>query len=130
MEKLPEYRSVIEATDNPMTLWIELEMKFEDVYRATPLDDEIIRRFYDYARWCMESPGEGGYLSDAGTAAACAFYEHLPQQAAIRRDLPRWITRQEFGDLREVFRHHLSPRDFADFEAEFLGTATKKGPRK
>jgi hypothetical protein len=73
LEKLPEYRQLIEAAENPMRLWIDLHLEFKDVYRAEILDDGSVRRFYDYARWCLESPGEGRYLSDAGTAAACAF---------------------------------------------------------
>ena len=126
LERLPEYRSAIEAAENPMALWIELHMKLQEVYRATSPDDSLIRRFYEYARWCLQSPGRIGYLSDAGTAAAYAFYEHLPKDARIRRDLPRWMTRGEFTGLREAFRHLLSEQEFAEFEAEFLGS-TKKG---
>ena len=129
LEKLPEYRGVIDAADNPMALWIELHLKFEDAYRAEIPTDDLVRRFFDYARWCRQSPGEGGHLSDAGTAAVCAFYEHLPKHAGIRRDLPRWLTRAEFFDLREAFRYHLSEQEFADFEAEFLGTSQRGGRR-
>ena len=63
----------------------------------------------------------------AGTAAVCAFYEHLPQHPDIRRDLTRWLAREEFTDLREAFRCHLPEQDFADFEAEFLGTTKSAG---
>ncbi len=124
LEKLPEYRGLIEAADNPMALWIELHLKFERVS-----DDDLIRRIFEYARWCMKSSGEGRYLSDAGTAAVCAFYEHLPQNADIRCELPRWLTREEFASLREAFRYHLSEQEFSDFEAEFLDQ-TKKGVRR
>jgi hypothetical protein len=68
----------------------------------------------------MDSPGAKGYLSDAGTAAAYAFFEHLPDRRAVRRDLPRWLTRDEFLGLREAFRYHLSAEEFTKFEAEFL----------
>lgn len=129
LEMLPEYRDTIEAAENPMALWIEFELEFEEVYRAAPVDDDLIRRFYDYARWCIQSPGENGHLSDAGTAVVCAFYEHLPQHAAIRRDLHRWLTLDEFNKLRETFRYHLSVQEFADFEREF-SAAMKKGARK
>ena len=129
LEKLPEYRRHIDTADSPMALWIELRLKFEDVYRVKPLDEDLIRRFFQYARWCWQSPGKDGYLSDAGTAVACAFYEHLPQSDAICRDLPRWLTRTEFGELRDVFRYHLSEPEFADFETDFLA-ATKRGREK
>jgi hypothetical protein len=108
------------VAENPMALWIELRLKFEDVYRAEIPDDGLIRRFYHYVRWCMKSPGEGKYLSDVGTAVAVAFYEHLPQTGVIRRDMHRWLTRDEFSGLREMFRYHLSEEEFARFESEFL----------
>ncbi len=116
LEKLPEYRGLIETADTPMALWIELNSEFERVS-----DENLIRRFFEYARWCMQSPGQGNYLSDAGTAAVCAFYEHLPRHSGIRRELPRWLTREEFASLREAFRYHLSEQEFSEFEAEFLG---------
>jgi hypothetical protein len=124
LEKLPECRTLIESSDSPMALWIELHLRFERLN-----DDDFTRRIFEYARWCVESPGDGGHLSDAGTAAVCAFYEHLPQQAAIRRDLSRWLTREEFTNLREAFRYHLSEQEFLEFEKDFLDR-TKKGLRK
>ena len=120
LEKLPECRQVIESADNPMALWIELQLKFEEVYVDGYRDEDLIRRFFEYARWCIKCPGDAQYLSDAGTAAICVFYEHLPERGVIRRDLPRWITREEFDNLRETFRYHLSDREFAEFEGEFL----------
>ena len=129
LEKLPEYRRVIDTAERPMALWRELHLKFEEVYHADIPDDDLIRRFYEYAAWCLESPGEGRYLSDAGTAVVHAFYEHLPQHGVIRRDMPRWLSREDFLGLREAFRYHLSGEQFAAFEAEFLDRA-KKGVRK
>lgn len=120
LEKLPEYRTVIAAAESPMALWIELHLSFENAYRTRPRDTDLIRRFYEYASWCKQSPGQGRYLSEAGTAAICAFYEHLPQVAEIRRDLSHWLTREEFTELRGVFRYHLTDEEFAEFEAEFL----------
>lgn len=125
LEKLPEYRGLIDDADSPMTLWVELHSKFENAYQAEITDHNLIRRFFEYARWCKQSPGEGRFLSDAGTAAVCAFYEHLPQHAGVRRDLPRWLTREEFADLRETFRHCLSTQEFTYWEAEFLTTTRR-----
>jgi hypothetical protein len=119
LETLPEYRRIIEAATSPMSLWVELDSRFLEAFEARGSDD-LIRRFYEYARWCRQSPGTGNHLSDAGTAAVCAFYEHLPRHPIVRRDLGRWLTRAEFNDLKEVFRSRLSEEDFAEFEVEFL----------
>ena len=127
LDRLPEYRKLIVAAESPMTLWIELHSAFEEVYCMASPDDSVIRRFYDFARWCRESPGHGGYLSDAGTAAVCAFYEHLPVEIAIRRDLHRWISREEFTSLSAAFRYHLSAAEFTAFESEFIAAKSAFG---
>jgi hypothetical protein len=36
-----------------MELWIELQGKCQDAYNKP--EDDLIRRFYDYARWCWQS---------------------------------------------------------------------------
>ena len=120
LETLPEYRQTVADAENPMAMWIDLYLHFKDLYVADELNDELIGRFFKYARWCIQSPGEGRFLSDAGTAAVCAFYEHLPETEMIRRDLPRRLTREEFIGLREAFRYHLSEDKFRELEAEFL----------
>ncbi|PYK01140.1 MAG: hypothetical protein DME23_04740 [Verrucomicrobia bacterium] len=118
MEELPECRRIIEAVDNPMALWIDLSCACEDAYKKQ--DEDLIRRFYDFARWCWKSPS-----ADVRTAVACGFYEHLPMRPVIRRDMPRRFTRGAFIELREVFRYHLSPEDAAAFEREFFEAEKK-----
>jgi hypothetical protein len=113
LELLPEYRSVIEAADNPMALWIELLWPCENAHHGR--DEDTIRRFYAFARSCWQSPD-----ADVRSAVACAFYEHLPTKAAMRRDMPRLFSQSDFTELREVFRYHLSPDEAVEFEREFL----------
>ena len=118
LEKLPECRRVIEAADNSMALWIELLGECQDAYRKQ--DEGLIRRFYEFARWCWQSPS-----ADVRTAVACAFYEHLPTTPELRRDMPRRFGRAAFTELREVFRYHLSPDEAAAFEREFFAAEQK-----
>ena len=66
LQRLPECRQVVESADNPMALWIELLGGCEDAYQKQ--DQDLIRRFYDFARWCWQSPS-----ADVRTAVACAF---------------------------------------------------------
>lgn len=113
LQRLPECRKVIESADNPMALWIELLGECEDACRKQA--EDLIRRFYDFARWCWQSPS-----ADVRTAVACAFYEHLPTTPVLRRDMPRRLGRAAFTELREVFRYHLSPDEAAAFEREFF----------
>lgn len=120
MERLPECRGVIEAAANPMALWIELLGACEMACQKP--DEDLVRRCYDFARWCWQSPS-----ADVRTAVACAFYEHLPVNPVLRRDLPRRLGRVAFMEFREVFRYHLSPEEAATFEQEFLAAEQKFG---
>ena len=118
LEKLPEYRRLIEAADNPMALWIELLGECQDASRNQA--EDLICRFYEFARCCWQSPS-----ADVRTAVACAFYEHLPTTPELRRDMPRRFGRAAFIELREVFQYHLSPDESAAFEREFFATEQK-----
>ena len=120
LETLPEYRQTIADAENAMAMWIDLCQHFRELYLADELNDDLISRFFEYARWCIQTPGEGKFLSDIGTAAVCAFYEHLPETESIRRDLPRRLAREEFIGLRGAFQYHLSKDEFREFEAEFM----------
>jgi hypothetical protein len=118
LQKLPECRQIIEAAENPMALWIELRGACDDAYQKNA--EDLIRRFYDYARWCWQSR-----ISDVVNAVACAFYEHLPLEPVTRRDMPRRFGRAAFRELREVFCYHMSPDEAAAFEQEFLAAEQK-----
>lgn len=118
LERLPECRHIAENAANPMALWIELSWACQNVYRNG--NDDLIRRFFDFARECWNSPN-----AELRTAVAVAFYEHLPSHAEIRQDLPRRVSRAEFTELRETFRYHLSPAEADAFEREFLEARQK-----
>jgi hypothetical protein len=118
LQKLPECRRIIEAADNPMALWIELRGACDDAYAKQ--DEDLIRRFYDFARWCWRSR-----IDDVVNAVACAFYEHLPTTPVLRRDMPRRFGRAAFKELRDIFCYHLSSDEAAAFEQEFLAAEQK-----
>src|SRR2546421_11738239 len=101
-----------------MALWIELLGECANAYKKQ--DENLIRRFYEFARWCWKSPS-----GDVRTAVACVFYEHLPTTPVLKRDMPRRFGRQAFMELREVFCYHLSPAEAAAFEREFLQAEKK-----
>ena len=118
MERLPECRRTIEAADNAMALWIELLYACTDACEKQ--EEDLTRRFYDYARWCWQSG-----IDDVVNAVACAFYEHVPTTPVLRRDMPRRFGKAAFMELRAVFCYHLSPEDATKFEREFLAAEEK-----
>lgn len=99
IERLPEFRSLIEQASSPMSLWIDLWLAFEDAFSKG--NSERLSKILGYARSCWSSPGD-----DVVTAVMCGFFEHLPRRAAIRQAMPTLISSTEFTALREVFRYH------------------------
>jgi hypothetical protein len=64
LHRLPECRRVIEAAENPMALWIELLDECGGAYKEQ--NEDLIRRFYDYARWCWQ---QGSMMSSTRSLA-------------------------------------------------------------
>ncbi len=121
IELLPEYRKLIETSDGPMMLWIELHLELDRLLGETPRQDAVIQHLFDYAKWCLHCPGQGEYLSDAGTAAVVAFYEHLPGlERRYWRELSRWFPREDFLNLTNAYRYRLNEAQLQEFIAEYL----------
>ena len=78
-----------------MMLWIELHLVFEKLCEQKPLPFDMIKRIWDYAKWCMKSPND-----DVGTAAAYAFCEHLLDSKASQAVLPKIMAREDFAELK------------------------------
>lgn len=115
LEMVPALKPTIEAAANPMALWIELFDALAAAYRQEPPDEDLIGRLYRYAEWSLGAAG-----GDVRTAVVVAFYEHLPTNEAVARDLPRWMTTQLFGELEGPFRYFLSDEEYERFREGFL----------
>ena len=124
LEKLPEFRKIIDAAETPGMLWIDLLLKFEDAYEE-PVDQALVRRVYQYASWCLA----GSKNQDIQTAAALHFYEHLPTNEKIRRDMANHLTREEFFGLTEIFKYHLAEGEYEELEKEFLKQSGQRSKR-
>lgn len=103
-----------------MALWIELLDECKNACKKR--NEDLLRRFYEYARWCRQSPS-----IDVRTAVVCAFYEHLPTTPVLRHDMPRRFGNAEFSELRDVFCYHLSTDEARAFEQEFLEAGLRLG---
>jgi len=65
-------------------------------------NEDLIRRFYNYAQWCWQSR-----IDDVVNSVACAFYEHLPTTPVFRQDMSRRFGPSAFKELKNVFCYHL-----------------------
>jgi hypothetical protein len=123
LETLPEYRQLIETAENPMAMWTELQCRFEDSYEK--LGDDLIGRFYNYARWCLKSPHTQNVESDSQAAVLVSFFEHIVTHKCVREDFHRWFNNGEFVQHELVFKYLLSPKEFDEFKTSFLEKRAK-----
>jgi hypothetical protein len=109
-KRLPELQALIASSrvDNPMMLWIELNLRFQDFCEQEPLPLDLIQRIWEYAKWSMEQ----GH-PEAVTAAALGFCEHLLDRKATRQILPKIMSRRDYLGLRELLLYHNSEGEFA-----------------
>jgi hypothetical protein len=113
---LPEHKQLAETTDNPMALWIELRHEFDAAMDRK--DWKLAGRFLQYAAWCC-SPQSGPLPNDTSTAAALAFYEHLPQRRDYWPHFPKWFSKPEFEDLIPVFAYHLEADQLEELKRSY-----------
>jgi len=104
-ERLPELKRIIASriVDNPMMLWIELNQEFERLSNTEPIQLELMKRIWNYCKWCMAHKSQ-----DVQTAAALGFAEHLLDSESRRKILPKIIGRSDFLSLRSLLEYHNS----------------------
>ncbi len=111
LEILPEIKEEILESDNPMQLWIEIVLAFDEAYEE-PRNENFIKRVYDFENWCLaQDKGEtaGEHLP---TCVTTAFWEHIPTNRAAREDMPRWFSLEEVLANQHFFSYHLSAGNF------------------
>jgi hypothetical protein len=114
----------VRVTDNPMALWIELRLLFEDAHRGS--EDGLIRSVYEYASWCVdEAPRATGAEHDPATAAMVCFYEHLPKNPSVRDRIHEFMTWDEVQRIKSAFGYFLG-----DVEAKRFLKELKERYRK
>ncbi|SRR5260370_39602282 len=115
IEKLPQHRGLIDRSQSVGMLWVDLWLIFVDAHQP-PLDEATIKSVYEFASWCMAKSGN----ADIETSTICHFYEDLPTEPFVRRELSKHMTRQDFLGMIEVFKYHLSSDEHDSFVREFL----------
>jgi hypothetical protein len=112
IEHLPEFKHLVEGAWSPMALWMEFRSEFERAFAEGKID--VLNRILAFAKWCWASPS-----GDVVNAVACGFFEHLPIHRGIRASLPRFFSRDEFSQLKDVFAYHAGPEIVHEIEQEY-----------
>lgn len=113
LKQIPSLKPILLRAENPMGLWIELEFCLDDAYEEQ--DRLLIQQIYDYAHWSYFEAQDEGLME----AVSCAFYEHLPLNPVVKKDLPSWLTRKEFETLASVLYYHQSDEEFEELRRYF-----------
>ena len=106
IEKLPEYRPIIERSKCVMAFLDGINCDFVQAHRD-PIDELKIRRVYDFAWWAV---GESGN-DDISSRVAIGFFEDLPLDKQVRELLPQYMTRDQFLGMAEIFKYHLTSEE-------------------
>jgi hypothetical protein len=124
LDLLPQHRLVIERAESPMSLWIDLRLRFLNHVASGDLAAEhaVLR----YASWCT-AEGAGTGPSDTLTAVLVAFYEDLAAEKGLWPRFKSWFRPDEFEVLAKAFHYHLSEEEFEQLRAEFYGNRSKFG---
>lgn len=124
---VPEFRAIVESAESPMAMWIELHLQFGKAMDVGDLSR--VERLLRFADWCV-SELSGSLPNDTSTAAALAFYEHLPQKREYWQHFPKWFPRAKFHDLLPIFSYHLSEKDVAELKSAYASAAGHTGIRE
>ncbi len=115
LERFPELRQEIADVNGVGWVWFELWYGlFKPAYEKEPPDMEMVARLYEYAHWCLVHRN-----IHVRTAVVIDFYEKLPDDNRMRRDMPRWLSQEDF-DILHFAWEYTTKQAFADFRREFI----------
>lgn len=98
-ELLPQFQKEISSSGTPMTLWLELQIKFGQALEKD--DSKTIDDMIKLAKFFLKSKND-----DLVQAVHHGFLEDLPEIPKARELFPKWFSKSEFLALREIFEYH------------------------
>lgn len=121
LKTFPELQNKISPMQGGIhALWADIFSAMQEAYRATPVNEDFIRRVYEYAAWCVRQPQTGAAETDLPSAMAVGFLENLPLYQQVSGDLHRWLSVETFEGCKTLFRYHLSEEEYAKLHSDFI----------
>ena len=115
LERFPELHRQIGDVNGVSWIWFELWYAlFQPAYEKEPPDIQTGLRVYDYALWCLKHRS-----INVRTAVVIDFFEKLPDHPQMRREMPRWLSLEDF-DLLQFAWEYTTKQPFAEFRREFV----------
>jgi hypothetical protein len=125
-DKLPELRKLLQTEKSAYSFLSELVDRLREAY--TKRDENLIRRIYDYAKWCLDAPRGKDASDDLPTIVTVSFFERLPKYAEVRRDVGRWLPKRDVEGMKSVFLYHGSEEQFEEMLSSCRVTKFQKSP--
>ncbi|MCM2273680.1 MAG: hypothetical protein NDI75_02615 [Candidatus Didemnitutus sp.] len=123
-DRLPECRKQLQQEKSPNLFFHELG---EVLYQAhLQQDEDLIRRIYQYAQWCLEAPRGKDASDDLLTMVTVSFFEHLPTHREVRKEIGRFLPKSVIEGMREVFLYHGTEEKYQEMLASSQVARTKK----
>ena len=113
IELLPEQRVVIDASGNPVALWVELHSLFHYAVKEEQMD--WLGRLFAYADWCWKESRS----VDGVNGALIGCYESIPWRKEHWWTAPAFISTPDFYALEDSFRYGLNEEQYQEFSAYY-----------
>lgn len=119
LARFPELHREIADADGLMYLWWIFSSKLDEAYHKSPPDDRTIAAIYEYALWSLKHRN-----INVRTDVVINFFEGLHDDMLVRRDLPRYISQEDF-DMLDFAWEYGTKQKFADLRQEFIANKTR-----
>lgn len=114
LARFPELQRQIADAEGLYFVWMALcHELFKPAYEKDPPDIEMAARVYEYAAWSLRQRS-----TYARTAVADEFYEWLADDPRTRRDMPRWISQEDFDKIKSAW-DYMTPENYAALRRDF-----------
>lgn len=78
-------------------------------------DISRLKKYYAFAEWCFRQKEK-----DLWNSAGVAFYEHLGDQEETRKEMPKWITKNIYNDIRPLLELRLEAGELTKLDKYYL----------
>jgi hypothetical protein len=112
-ERLPEMRTALQEDKSPYHFFHALIDRLE---RATKdSEEDLIKRIYDFAVWSLrDAPRGKTSADDIFTVVITSFFEDIPNNKIIRKDIGKRLPHHMLLSLKEAFMYHGTEETFLE----------------
>jgi hypothetical protein len=113
MVLLPKERRELQQPDYSTYLFLSALLRAV-VHAHQVRDEALLREYYAYPAWCLRQRAEHLW-----NAAGTAFYEHLADHEETCADMPRWVSRDIYNEVRELIARRAEVDVLRKIDAQY-----------